>query len=419
MTKTVVGTYDSMEVASAVVNDLVNAGFSRADISLIANNADDRYASYVDKDSSSEDIGQGAGVGAVVGGVGGLLIGLGALAIPGVGPFVAAGPLAAALAGAGIGAVTGGLIGALVDMGIPDEEAQIYSDSVRHGNVLVAAQVPDDRVSEAARIMERPGLIDIERQAANWRTSDMETRTQAATTDTTARTRQDTTSRETTSRDTRSRDNIDDETIEIVQEDVNIGKRQVESGGVRVSTYVREVPVEEQVRLREEHVEVERRPVDRPATAADLEAFREEIVEIREISEEALISKEARVVEEVHIHKDVDERTETIRDTARRTEVDVEPLSGRSGTTTSFDMYDADFRNNYQTRYANSGLTYDRYQPAYRYGYTLANDPRYSGRSWNEIEPEARRDWESRNQGPWENFKDSIQYSWDKVRGRA
>jgi len=402
-----------MDVAHAVVNDLVNAGFNRADISLIANNADDRYASYIDTSSTSEDVGQGAGIGAAVGGVGGLLIGLGALAIPGVGPFVAAGPLAAALAGAGVGAVTGGLIGALVDLGIPDEEAQIYSDSVRHGNILVAAQVPDNQVSEAARIMERPGLIDIERQSAEWRASDMDrsrqTKAQTASTDTTARTRKDMT----------SRDNIDDETIEVVEEEVQIGKRQVEKGGVRVSTYVREVPVEEQVRLREEHVEVERRPVDRPATAADLDAFREGTVEIKESSEEAVVAKDARVVEEVRIHKDVDERTETIRDTARRTEVEVEQLGGRSGMAPGYDTYDADFRNYYQTRYANSGMAYDRYQPAYRYGYDLANDARYRGRNWNEIEPEVRRDWESRNQGPWENFKDSIQYSWDKVRGRA
>jgi stress response protein YsnF len=343
---------------------------------------------------------------------------LGALAIPGVGPFVAAGPIAAALAGAGIGAVTGGVIGALVDLGIPEEEAQIYSESIRHGNVLVAAQVPDNQVAQASRIMERQGLVDIERHADQWRRSGQST---GMTSGQPARTQQPVTGAKNMDTSRTRRDNLDeDETIEIVEEDVHVGKRTVEGGGVRVRTYVREVPVEEQVRLREEHVEIERRPVDRPATARDLDNFREGTVEMTEKREEAVIGKEARVVEEVRIHKDVDERTETVRDTARRTEVEVEQLgSQRSGQASNYEMYDSGFRTHWQTNYGKSGQGYEHYQPAYRYGHTLANDARYRGRNWNEIEPDARRDWESRNQGSWDNFKDSIRYSWDNVRGKS
>jgi hypothetical protein len=110
MTKTVIGTYTNMDDAIDVVNQLVNAGFHRNSISLIANDPDERYASQVD--SGMDDTAKGAGIGAAIGGLGGLLLGLGALAIPGIGPVIAAGPLAAALAGAGIGAVTGGIIGA-------------------------------------------------------------------------------------------------------------------------------------------------------------------------------------------------------------------------------------------------------------------------------------------------------------------
>jgi hypothetical protein len=112
MTKTVIGTYRDMTTASAVVNDLVNAGFHRNSISLIANDADQRYASHIDQDVEMDDTAKGAGIGAAIGGLGGLLLGLGALAIPGIGPVIAAGPIAATLAGAGIGAVTGGIIGA-------------------------------------------------------------------------------------------------------------------------------------------------------------------------------------------------------------------------------------------------------------------------------------------------------------------
>jgi len=176
--KTVVGTYDNIQTAYAVANDLVNAGYSRNDISVIASDTKNEYAPYVNSSGvktttvkSGDDVATGAGIGAVIGGLGGLLVGLGALAIPGVGPVIAAGPLLAALTGAGVGAVAGGIVGALVDLGIPDEEANIYAEGLNRGNVLVIAQVPDASVNAVTRIMERPGLIDIRRQAETWRAS--------------------------------------------------------------------------------------------------------------------------------------------------------------------------------------------------------------------------------------------------------
>jgi len=408
-----------METAIAVVNDLVNAGFDRNSISVIANDADKKYSAYIDNDNAADDTAKGAGIGAAIGGLGGLLLGLGALAIPGVGPVIAAGPLAAALAGAGIGAVTGGIIGALVDLGVPEESAHVYAESVRRGNVLVTAQVEDNRVDEATRIMKRTGLIDIEREAAGWRSSGWTGFDATAGDRTIDRTR--TTVANTGRMDTPSRKLDEDETFEVVEEDIQVGKRAVETGGVRVSSHVREVPVEEEVRLRQEHVNVERRPVDRPATEADLNAFREGTIEVRETQEQPVIAKEARVVEEVRINKDVEEHTEKVRDTVRRTDVEVEQL-GRSGLagsgSTTYDVYDPEFRNYWQTTYSRSGGNYERYQPAFRYGYTLATDDRYRGRQWSDIEPEVHRAWEAQNQGTWDEFKDSIQYSWDKVRGK-
>jgi uncharacterized protein (TIGR02271 family) len=115
--------------------------------------------------------------------------------------------------------------------------------------------------------------------------------------------------------------------LPVVEEEVRIGKRQVERGGVRVRTEVSEKPVEEQVSLREEHVRVERRPVDRPATQADLnQALSEKNLEVTERAEEAVVQKHARVVEEVVVGKEQTERTETVRDTARRTDVEVEKV---------------------------------------------------------------------------------------------
>jgi uncharacterized protein (TIGR02271 family) len=420
MTKTVIGTYTNMEDAIDVVNKLVDAGFHRNSISLIANDPDERYASQVD--SGMDDTAKGAGIGAAIGGLGGLLLGLGALAIPGIGPVIAAGPLAAALAGAGIGAVTGGIIGALIDLGVPEESAHMYAESVRRGNALVAAQVADNRVDEATRIMKHAGLIDIEREAAGWRSSGWsrfdENEGYASTTSDQPRV---TTGMKTNMNDrTTRRNDLNDETIEVVEEDIQIGKREVETGGVRVSSHVREVPVEEEVRLRQEHVEVERRPVNRPATDADFNTFKEGTIEVRETQEEAVVAKDARVVEEIHVRKNVDEHTEKVHDTVRRTEVEVEQLgnTGRSTMSgTAFETYDPDFRTHYQTSFSGIG-NYDRFQPAYRYGYTLATDNRYKGRNWSEVEPEARKAWNSQNQNSWEDFKDAVQYSWDKVRGK-
>jgi len=119
--------------------------------------------------------------------------------------------------------------------------------------------------------------------------------------------------------------------IPVVEEDIRVGKREVEGGGVRVTTNVEETPVNEQVSLHEEHVTVDRRPVDRPVDAGTVsDAFRERTFEVRERSEEAVVQKDARVVEEVVINKDTNERTENIQDTVRRTNVDVEQLEGTS-----------------------------------------------------------------------------------------
>jgi len=438
MTKTVIGNYATIEIAAAAVNDLVNAGFHRNSISVIANDPDEKYASYVDQDTSSDGAAAGAGIGAAIGGLGGLLLGLGALAIPGIGPIIAAGPIVAALAGAGVGAVTGGILGVLVDLGVPQESAEAYAESVRRGNVLVVAQVEDNRVDEATRIMQRTGLLDIDSQAKDWRANGWNGFDPNATATTSVapingQRKSSPAGNGAAKSAAIATGKAADETFQVVEEDLKVGKRAVETGGVRVTSNIREVPVEEEVRLRQEHVEVERRPVDRPATTADLNAFQEGTIEVRETHEEAVVNKEARVVEEVRVRKNVEEHTEKVQDTVRRTEVEVEPMtsagrvsstgttpvsSSRSKVASSFDAYDPDFRSNYQSVSSGRG-NYERYQPAYRYGYTLATDTRYQGRNWVEIEPEARKVWNTQNKNSWEDFKDAVRYAWDKASGRA
>ncbi|MGE5224048.1 MAG: hypothetical protein ACM3PY_16535 [Omnitrophica WOR_2 bacterium] len=179
MARTVVALFDSFADANASVRELVDNGFSRDDISIMANDATGEYGRYISgagADNTTSGAGVGAGIGAVVGGLGGLLIGIGALAIPGIGPVIAAGPLAAALtglAGAGAGAVAGGvaggLLGALVDMGIPNENAQYYAEGIRRGGTLVTVRT-DDYMSERARdIMNHHNPADINERVSQWR----------------------------------------------------------------------------------------------------------------------------------------------------------------------------------------------------------------------------------------------------------
>ncbi len=112
--------------------------------------------------------------------------------------------------------------------------------------------------------------------------------------------------------------------IPVIEEELEVGKRTVERGGARVRTRVEEKPVETEVRLREEHVNVERRPVDRPVTEADVAAAKSGSIEITEKAEQAVVGKRARVVEEVKVGKQLEEHTETVRDTVRRSDVEVE-----------------------------------------------------------------------------------------------
>jgi len=345
---------------------------------------------------------------------------------------IAAGPLVAGLIGAGVGAAVGGLVGALVDAGVPETEAGYYAEGVRRGGALVTVGAPDDRVNEVVRILDRYNPVDIDERTTTWRQSgwtgfdpnasdyDGDRYTTSSTTTTTgyqAMGTETATSRTTPQRTSGAGARTDEGemTIEVVEEDLRVGKRQVEQGGVRVHKEVIERPVEEQVRLREEQVTVERRPVNRAVSEADLKAFQEGDLEVSAVREEVVVDKQPRVVEEVVIRKDAHERTETVRDTVRRTDVDIEQTDGGSGN--GYNAYSSGFRQHFQSNYANRGYQYERYEPAYRYGYTLASEERYRGRDWSQIEADARRDWERNHRdSAWDDFKDAVRHGWQQVR---
>jgi stress response protein YsnF len=208
------------------------------------------------------------------------------------------------------------------------EEAERYS-SIGRRNAIVSVYAESATEAERARdILDECGAVDVDEQSTEYSSSDntmgmTQTASASENIDDTERTREYDSER----RNTFGADGVTDQTIPVIEENINISKREEERGGIRLRSRIVERPVEENLRLRQERVNVERVPVDRPATDSDFETFREGEVEMSETAEVPIINKEARVVEEVRLTKDVDERDEVVRDTVRKTDVEVEKLN--------------------------------------------------------------------------------------------
>lgn len=179
--KTIVGLFDDMEQAKSAALSLERMGVAHNDISLVANNENGRYAPTGAATTGTTTAGTGAPavtghaighdavVGAEIGGVAGLLIGLTGLAIPGLGWIAGAGWLMGLVAGAGTGAVIGGLVGALTHVGVPHEDASYYNEGVRRGGILVAVKAQDDQAQQVAQVLSQGGAVNIEERAAQYR----------------------------------------------------------------------------------------------------------------------------------------------------------------------------------------------------------------------------------------------------------
>jgi uncharacterized protein (TIGR02271 family) len=436
MAKTVVGLFDNVNEAQQVVDELTRLGIKRSDISIARQDAKASGGTSTTTADRGDHIAVGAGTGAttgaVVGGAAGLIASLSALAIPGFGPILAAGPIVATLTGAGIGAAAGGLIGALVGAGVPEEEAEYYSEGVRRGGTLVSVRTEDALAERAADIMNRHHAVDIDERAATWRSSGWTPKGVASTARTTISTARPAAATTTTGTAGRSDVGRSDRTdwkageagdktrVPVVEEQLNVGKREVRSGGVRVYAHMTERPVSEDVTLREEKVNVERRPVDRPVTDADLRNLNQsKTIEVTETREVPVVAKQARVVEEVLVDKRVEQHKETVRDSVKHTDVRVEQIPGQQ----TREFRDEDYRENYSTGYASRGLSFDQVRPAYQYGSQLASDQRYRGKDWSAFESDARRDWESRygtsGESTWEKMKDGVRYAWERAKAKV
>lgn len=309
--RTLAHVYDSYAEASRVVSSLEAAGVPQTDISLVSGDKSAKAGesrtgttSGDAKEGAATGAGTGATVGTALGGGAGLLAGLGSLAIPGVGPLVAAGWLVATITGAGLGAAAGGLLGSLTGAGLSEADAKTYSEGVERGGTLVTVRADESRTSQVEQILlGRGGAV-----GTAGRTDAMPA--------------------------TGAQGLGSGETIKVVREELAVGKRETAGGTVRVTSHVVSTPVEEQVRLHDETVRVERRPVNDPAGTVPADAFTERTIEASAMGEEAVVSKDVRVVEEVVIHKDVTDRVETVRDTVRETKVDIDEGGTESRTAT-------------------------------------------------------------------------------------
>ncbi|MET0430350.1 MAG: YsnF/AvaK domain-containing protein [Microvirga sp.] len=220
----------------------------------------------------------------------------------------------------------GGFFSSLADFIMPDEDRYAYAEGMSRGGVTVSVATADaSQLAAAMDILEDHGAVDMDERETSWKSEGWTGYTPGSAISADANTGSGATglsgSAATTRRDTSGA--VGDEVIPIVEENLRVGKRDVSHGRVRIRSYVVETPVSESVSLREETVHVERRPVDRAVTGNEA-LFQERTIEAEERSEEAVVSKEARVKEELVVRKDVEQRTETVQDTVRRTEVDVD-----------------------------------------------------------------------------------------------
>lgn len=240
MAKTVIGISDDMSEVDNAVLELVEEGLSRHDIRVIGYDANDESASGYTIQGSGETVSD--------------------------------------------------LIDTLTDTGMPAEDAQYYAEAARRGSMLVIVDAgSDEKADRAAEVLSRPDAVDIDERAAGWR----ETGWTGYDADAPLLNAEEQASERELHR-ARNLDKGEEVHIPVVEEQLQVGKRQVERGGIRVYTHLTERPVEEDVQLHEEHIKVERRPANRPASQADLDSFQEGTMEFTEQSEEPVVSAISR-----------------------------------------------------------------------------------------------------------------------------
>ena len=269
MSYTVVGIFDSKTEARAAMSELVSNGFVEENIDISEGNYGDNYSQNTTASTTTSNTGVGDSVSNFFSNL------------------------------------------------FSDDETQAnnYASVARDSEAILTVQADtQERANQVAEIFDRHGSVDVNERSTQYQQNFSQTSTNAQ-------------SNLTTGEATTGAARTGEAVIPVIEEQLQVGKREVERGGARIRSHIVEKPVEEHLRLRQERVIVNRRPVNRAVTDADVNNFQEGSFEITERGEEAVVSKQARVVEEVAVGKQVEERDQVISDTVRRTEVDVEEIN--------------------------------------------------------------------------------------------
>ncbi|HEY1817255.1 MAG TPA: YsnF/AvaK domain-containing protein [Kofleriaceae bacterium] len=253
-----------------------------------------------------------------------------------------------------------GMRGALLGLGVSSAEIERCADELRNGRTLEAVIVDDAQVASASAILDRYASDDVDAST--------------------------------------------EIVIPVMREELATGTRRVDTGGVQIVARVREVPVEQTITVREERIVVERRLVDRPIAEGD-EAYDARSVDVKAFTEEPVVTKRARITEEIHVHTDRDEHVQKIAETLRHTDVKVAELP----PIRTFDVsrYRDHFDKTYGGRYE-----LQTFAPAYEFGERLARASVAS--DWASVEPHAMATWERTNPGSWHRFKDAVHEAWSR-----
>lgn len=365
--KTIVGLMDSHQQARSAIFDLINSGFQRDAINIMAN--DTERHGFMSQTTGSSDA-RFSGTSAQTTGSDFNVLPIGTQSLTG--------------------------------MGVDEDDAEFYAEGVNRGGFLVTVSADGDMAERAAEILRRNGAIDIDERAHSWRQAGW------------------TGSQRKEARGTMPQAGMQREgVIPVAEEELQVGKRAVQTGGVRVYSHVVSRPVDEEIRLREEHATIERRPVDRAATEAEREAFQEKSFEVREMREEPVVSKQVHVTEEVLVGKEASERTEHVRDSLRHTEVDVQKMDESSrGRVNVSEMDDEEFDRHFRSTYGLRGEGLDEtYRSAYRFADAESSThPEFAGKAWPEVEEDFHRDWERSHPGTWTKVHDAIHFGFDRRR---
>jgi hypothetical protein len=353
--KTVVGLFDNFTEAQNVLQGLLDSGYSRDSISIVAADREGKFADeFYDTDveaHAAESAATGAVSGGLLGGIAGFVIGLSALTIPGLGPIIAAGPIASALVGAGIGAVAGGVIGALVGWGIPEEHAEYYAEGVRRGGTLVAVKTEENLVDDVSNIMRRYGPVDLEERSAEWRESGW-TGFEVA----------------------------DDEYVYYEPRYRRHYSANYAQGSHAFDYYA-------------------------PAYRYGYDLAYNEAYDDYDWSD---LEPEARSTWD----EKFDGAWEEFKDAVRQGWQEVKDVFD----TDEYHYYEPKYRTHYQQNYAQSGRNYDYYESAYRYGNTLGFSGDYDTAVWHDVEPRARREWEYEFDTAWDDIKNTVRYAWEETK---